>query len=200
LLNLCTIAAKVQTITKIDIKVVGFDTGVGLPAPKDYRDHPEFYQCGEFAMDQERLSEALSANATLILGKLTETIPQFMERMTPDSPLGFLSLDVDYYSSATDALVLLTDADPNKYLPLPLVYVDDIIEETHNSWCGELLAVNEFNSIHRYRKIEQDRFLRARRLFKHARWLDQIYLLHVLDHPSMQCLNPARLGADLPAS
>jgi hypothetical protein len=43
--------------------------------------------------------------------------------------------------------------------------------------------MNEFNAAESWRKIEKDRFLRSRRVFKNARWLDQIHLFHVLDHP-----------------
>jgi hypothetical protein len=36
------------------------------------------------------------------------------------------------------------------------------------------------------RKLARDTFLRSRRVFKNAVWLDQIFLLHVLDHPEVQ--------------
>ncbi|MFZ0887269.1 MAG: hypothetical protein WA005_02350 [Candidatus Binataceae bacterium] len=185
LLNLCRIARHVQKITGVGIRIVGFDSGTGLPAPRDYRDHPDIYRRGDFPMEPERLLRMLPDYATLVLGPLEETVPPFLKTMTDQAPLGFISIDVDYYSSAAQALALLSDPDPGKYLPLPVVYLDDIAEESHNSWCGELLAVSEFNALHPLRKIERHRFLRSRRLFKHARWLDHIYLLHVLDHPVM---------------
>ena len=106
--------------------------------------------------------------------------------------MGFAAVDVDYYSSAKDALKLLTDANPEKYLPLTLLYLDDITDEFQNQWCGELLAIEEFNNSHQWRKIERDRFLKSRRIFKNARWLDQIFLLHVLDHPCVQTKSPSR--------
>jgi len=64
-----------------------------------------------------------------------------------------------------------------------LLYFDDIMFETHNDWSGELLAISEFNAEHANRKIALDRFLPTRRIFKNARWLQQIYVLHVFDHP-----------------
>jgi len=42
------------------------------------------------------------------------------------------------------------------------------------------------------RKLARDTFLRSRRVFKNAVWLDQIFLLHVLDHPQMQPETAAR--------
>jgi len=192
LLNLCKIAGRLQKLTGVNFTIVGFDTGSGMPPPLDHRDHPELYQRGDFPMDPQRLMKALPSNARLILGPICDTAAAFRNELSSDSPLSFVSIDVDYYSSARDALLLLEDPDPGKYLPMTLVYLDDVMFENHNQWCGELLAVNEFNNAHSLRKIERDRFLNTRRIFKHARWLDQIFLLHLFDHPVRQRLDPAR--------
>jgi hypothetical protein len=106
--------------------------------------------------------------------------------------LGFAAVDVDYYSSAREALNLLTDPDAGKYLFLPILYFDDIVLANYSDWTGELLAINEFNAEHPNRKIQQDRFLRSRRLFKNARWIDQIYLLHLFDHPQLKVTRDRR--------
>jgi hypothetical protein len=68
----------------------------------------------------------------------------------------------------------------NCYLPMMLVYLDDIGIDSENPSVGELLAVAEFNDRTTFRKI----YLRKQRLFKHAGWIDQVYLMHVLDHAS----------------
>lgn len=81
--------------------------------------------------------------------------------------------------------MLLTDPEASKYLFLPVLYFDDIAVPNYSEWAGALLALNEFNTEHKLRKIEQDRFLRSRRLFKNARWIDQIFLLHLFDHPRL---------------
>jgi hypothetical protein len=44
--------------------------------------------------------------------------------------------------------------------------------------------VDEFNERHEMRKITPYNFLRASRLFKRPIWIDLMYTLHVLDHPS----------------
>jgi hypothetical protein len=187
LVNLCKISERVKAITGIDFAIVGFDTGVGMPPPQDYRDHPDLYQEGDFPMiDQGRLVKSLPSNARIIFGRLEDTVPAFAETLSSECPLGFVIVDSDYYSSARAALALLSHPDPTKYLPLPCVHVDNIIGETHNDWCGELLAVRDFNDSHPKRKLARDTFLRARRIFKHAIWLDQLFILHVLDHPHMQ--------------
>jgi hypothetical protein len=199
LLNLCRLADFTSRATGVKVNLIGFDTGRGLPRPHDYRDHPELFQEGDFPMDFEALGKKLPSNARLVLGPIGETVPEFMKKLSPKSPLGFAVIDVDYYSSATDALQLLTDADPEKYLPLTLLYLDDIADEFQNQWCGELLAIDEFNKLDKWRKVEKDRFLKSRRIFKNALWLDQIYLLHVLDHPCVQATSQTRRRQLYPA-
>ena len=63
------------------------------------------------------------------------------------------------------------------------LYLDDITFASHNRWCGELLAVEEFNHRNGWRKIERYRFLAHERLFRRSMWIDQIYNVHILDHP-----------------
>ena len=192
LTNLARLAVQVSRATGVSIKVFGFDSGSGLPPPRDYRDHPELFRAGDFAMDIGKLRRTLPPNAELMLGDIADTALEFRSRIGAESPLAFAAIDVDYYSSARDALAIFADPDALKYAPLPIVYLDDVIDEMHNAWCGELLAVNEFNAAHRMRKIEVDRFLRSRRIFKHARWIEQIYLVHVLDHPALQTVSLGR--------
>jgi hypothetical protein len=185
LLGMCYLARRVGEVTGVEVKVVGFDTGVGMPPPLDYRDHPDLYQAGDFPMDQEALRKKLPANARLLIGELGETVPRFLAELDPEAPIGFAAVDVDYYSSAAAALQILADPIPSKYLPLPILYLDDIVLPSHSRFSGELLAVEEFNATHRHRKIDQHRFLRSQRIFKQAKWIDQIFLLHVFDHPVM---------------
>jgi hypothetical protein len=115
LLNLCDVALKVSKLTGVRIEVYRFDTGAGMPPPWDYRDHPELYQVDDFPMDRERLASLHPSNGKLILGELRETLPAFMERLRPEAPLGFVAVDIDYYSSAKDVLTLFSDPDPLKY-------------------------------------------------------------------------------------
>ena len=64
------------------------------------------------------------------------------------------------------------------------MYLDDIFMTSHNNYCGELLAVNEFNQAQSFRKIEHNPFMVYRRIFKNAKWIRHMYYLHVLDHPA----------------
>jgi hypothetical protein len=198
LLNLCRLARRAEQCTGVRIAVAGFDLGSGMPAPVDYRDHPELYMQGDFPMDRETLMRVLPPRCVLKLGPLNQTIPEFLKETHP--PIGFAAIDVDYYSSAKDSLTLFAHPDPERYVPVPVLYFDDVMFETHNDWCGELLAIREFNAEQKRRKIARDRFLSTRRIFKNPRWLQQIYILQVLDHSwrsvAVARRNVAMLGND----
>lgn len=188
LMNLCELAGRISKLTGIEISVVGFDTGSGMPPPRDYRDHPELYQSGWYPMDQQLLVSSLPSYGRLILGPVEETVPRFLESLSPRAPIGFLTLDVDYYSSASHALkVLLGPAEC--YLPVLPMYVDDIALATHNPACGELLALQEFTAANSKRIVAFHDQLLHSRVFKHAEWLSHMYNVHVLDHPERNTLD-----------
>jgi hypothetical protein len=182
LVNICEISRNITRLTGVDFEIFGFDSGTGMPPPRDHRDHPEIFSEGSFPLiDRSALMRALPHNARLILGDIEETLPSFIARLSANSPVGFVVIDVDYYWSAKECLnVFLGAAD--KYLPWTLVYLDDVGFESANPWAGELLAVREFNEENEMRKIHLFTGLRHKRLFKHTSWFDQVYLLHVLDH------------------
>ena len=82
---------------EIDIDVVGFDLGSGLPVPKDYRDMPNVWQAGFCRMDVECLKARLH-DAELFLGEVGEEV----EKSIADdrqSPVGAPVFDMDFYSS-----------------------------------------------------------------------------------------------------
>lgn len=181
LLNMCHIAERVRATTGVSFELVGFDSGSGLPPARDYRDHPERYGEGDFPMDRAALTAALPANARVIYGDIADTVRPFMESL--EGTIGFVSVDVDYYWSSVESLKALSGA-PDKYLPMTPLYFDDIRHDINNPWCGELLAIAEFNAQHEMRKISPFNFLRHSRIKKKAPWIDQLYVLNVLDHPS----------------
>jgi hypothetical protein len=186
LVNMCLIAEKVSRITGVAIKVVGFDTGTGMPGPYDFRDHPDLYREGDFPSDLGALRRILPANGHLVLGELSKTVPTFLkEQLTEQSPLGYAVVDVDYYSSTVDALKLF-GGHSSAYLPTVSVYLDDIHFEVHNPYAGELLAVREFNERTKFRKICRHEFLECSRLFRRAEWIKHMFILQVMDHPARQ--------------
>jgi hypothetical protein len=191
LLNMAHVAARVTQATGVAFDIYGFDTGHGLPRPRSFRDHPELWQEGDFAMDVEALRRLLPSNVTLVLGDVAETVPAWLETFDPSAPIGFVSLDLDYYYSTKDA-VQVFHGPPEAYLPRTCLYLDDIEHPSHNSFCGELLAIGEFNDGSERRKIEKHPFLPKTRVFHRAPWIEHIYTLHVLDHPSRSTLEQPR--------
>lgn len=182
LMNMSGIARRASEATGVGIEVIGFDTGTGLPPPVDYRDHPEIYQTGDYPpIDKEALVRRLPANARIIYGDIANTVRDFSTGT--DAVIGYVSIDVDYYWSAVACLEVFKDSNAERYLPTTTVYVDDMNLEVHNPYSGELLAIQEFNAEQPLRKITPFHNLRRERIFKRPGWIDQIYTLHVHDHP-----------------
>jgi hypothetical protein len=181
LLNMCRIAERTRAATGIEFRIFGFDTGEGMPAPLDYRDLPEYFQAADFPMDVRRLKQSLPDFAKLVIGDIADTVPQFLDSLDDETPVGFVAVDVDYYSSAKKVLEIFT-GDPRLYLPIVPVYLDDIGVDGSNPWTGELLAVDEFNREDKPRKIAPFTLLRSRRVFKNTQWIDRMFAAHIHDH------------------
>jgi hypothetical protein len=177
------VAKKVTKATGVDFKIYGFDSGEGMPPALDYRDHPDMYQQGDYVMNKEALEAVLPSNVKLIIGDVTQTARDFAETLPVTEPIGYVVLDVDYYHSSVSALNALKGSNPEAYLPITRVYMDDIFSEEHNPWCGELAAVEDFNKEQPMRKICFNPFIDTDRLFKRASWLKHVWCLHTLDHP-----------------
>ncbi len=180
-MNLAKIGKRVTKATGIKFEIYGFDTGKGMPLARDYRDHPEAYEEGDFPMDVEKLKENLPENVHLILGNVSDTINDFFSKLNADEPIGFVSIDVDYYYSTVDALKIFTSK-PKFYLPIVVSFFDDVDLEIHNNYCGELLAINEFNEENKYRKIEKNEYQITSRVFKNPLWIRKIFSVHILNH------------------
>jgi len=173
-------ALKVQKVTGVKINVLGFDSGEGMPQTQGYKDHPEIYATGDFPLQKrEKLLSLLPSNTRLIiLDLLKENWNSYVK-----FPIGFISIDVDYYSSTTSVLKNLGDVKSELLLPNTLMYFDDIQLPNHNPYQGELLAIQEFNSCYSKRKIVPfAQVLRTTRRLKDAPWINQVFQLQVLDH------------------
>ena len=183
LLNLASLCEMITSCTNIEFRVVGFDTGTGLPSVKDYRDHPELWYTGELTMpDPDVLRSRLPDDCELILGDIKDTLPHFVEGLTADGPVGFVALDVDTYSSSVDALRLF-EATSDHLLPVVPMYVDDsYVNITQCRFAGEALAIDEFNSQHDLRKIDHKIIVRVGREL--LPWqVGAMYFAHIFDHP-----------------
>ncbi|MEP7303677.1 MAG: hypothetical protein ABI699_19340 [Caldimonas sp.] len=182
LTNMADLADLIGGETGIRFRVVGFDTGAGLPPPGGYKDHPELWSGGDFPMgDPEQLRARLKGRAELVLGNIDDTIDAFTKTLTPDCPLGFVSIDVDIYSGTVAALRGL-GGPADCYLPAISFYLDDISSYFSNDACGELCAVHEHNAAHPLRLLDVDRSLPGRRDHPVASWYRSMYVCHILDH------------------
>jgi hypothetical protein len=176
------IAAAVEKQIGISIAVIGFDTGAGMPKATDYRDLPHIWQPGFFKMDIVALQARLK-KAELIIGDVQKTIADFMER-DRDYPIGFISFDLDYYSSTLEAFRIL-QGPAELCLPRVYCYFDDIVGndwENHSEFVGELLAIKEFNENNPMRRIAPIHLLRHKRRMP-AIWNDKMYLFSNFEHP-----------------
>jgi hypothetical protein len=173
LFDLCKAAAYFRDFFEIEIDVYGFDNATGLPPIHDYRDHPEIWRAGEFNMgNPETILQKLPTFGHLIIGDVRETMPSF-EKVLANGKLGFVSIDLDYYSSTKNAMGLF-EMSSLSYLPAVPMYLDDVKGLiTMNPWCGEELAIEEFNRMHEYRKIHE----------KLHYGIPNFHVFQVLDHP-----------------
>jgi hypothetical protein len=180
LLALERIAEAVEELLEVEVEVYGFDTGSGLPKPQDYRDSPNLYMGGDYPLDKAQLEPRLR-RARLKLGLVEETVPAFLA--SGFSPVAFVSIDLDLYSSTRDALRLF-DANQEALLPRVYCYFDDINGYTHSDYTGERLAIAEFNEAHATRKLSPIYGLKhfVPPAYANAWWVDLLYLAHIFDH------------------
>ena len=171
-------AKDISRLIGLEIYVVGFDTGTGLPAPHDYRDLPYLWAPGDFEMDVAELESRLTS-ATVELGAISETLPAFLEGFDDSAPIAFIAIDVDLWSSTRDCLKVF-DASPVTRLPRVWCYFDDIVATIPD--VGELLAIQEFNDSHMDVKIRQPFNLRANIPLQPS-WAEQMWQAHTFDHP-----------------
>ena len=184
-------ARLVHRETGVQIDIYGFDSGSGLPAPTDFRDMPYAWEQGFYAMDVDKLKDRLRT-AKLIIGDVRDTVQRFGD--TNPAPIGFISFDLDYYSSTKAALAVL-DLPFEKLLPRVFCYFDDVAggpSYCYNEFTGELLAINEFNESHADRKLATIAGLRHNFSTLPALWHEQMYVAHLFKHPHYN--TPAHSG------
>ncbi len=186
LFNMLELAGLITEETGVRFRLVGFDTGSGLPSIEGFKDHPEIWSPGDFATeDRQALLEKVGDRAEIFWGNIADTVDPFTAALDPSCPIGFVSVDVDIYSAAKAALNCLTSA-PEKYMPAVSLYFDDVSFFFANQWAGELAAISEFNAGNELRKIDRDRSLPGHRPVKAASWYPTMHVCHVLDHPARQ--------------
>jgi hypothetical protein len=182
LLNLEYHARRVSRLTGVGVEVYGFDTGMGLPPPGDYRDLPYVWQESNFKMDQQALEKRLT-DAKLVLGLVSDTVKNFVAKHDP-APIGAIGFDLDYYSSTKDALDILL-VEPERRLPRIFAYLDDIYSSDTGHVTprvGVPLAVAEFNAANSHHDVSPLTHLEYS-YGRPKRWHRQIYSCGSFEHP-----------------
>ena len=93
--------------------------------------------------------------------------------VNPTIPIGFISFDLDYYSSTMEAFEILRES---KTLPRVWSYFDDVNEISSRH--GELLAIDEWNS-----KCKEIHISMVQ--WKHPVWVDwghHMRVIHYFEH------------------
>jgi hypothetical protein len=182
LLNMIELAELIRAETGVEIRVIGLDTGEGLPTIDGYKDHPEIWSVSDFNMtNKEDLLRRVNDRAELIFGDIKDTVGNLVASLDESAPLGFISVDVDIYSGAKSSLKSLLGK-PELYAPAVSIYCDDVRFFFANRWCGELRAIEEFNDDNPMRKIDQDRSLPGHRTSHDHGWYESMFVCHILDH------------------
>lgn len=184
LLELESYGNKVAKNLHVKVNIFGFDLGTGLPSPVDYRDCPYIWQKGFYKMDIEELRSKLTITE-LIIGDVKSTISTFLESYNVP-PIGFISFDLDFYSSTEAAFRILETDKLKLFLPRTFCHFDDIIgpdEALHSEYTGELLAIAEFNKKYKDRKIAKIHGLRDKRIAP-CYWSEQMFVFHLFEHPN----------------
>ncbi|MGW1997227.1 hypothetical protein [Embleya sp. NPDC001921] len=197
LLALAEHARYYAAATGVAVRVVGFDGGAGMPPAKDPRDLPYLFGPGFYTMDHERLHRRLG-ETELVIGDLARTLPDYLdthERELRAHPVGFISLDLDHYTSTATALDLFRRPGHGHLLPRVTCYLDDLPGTIDR--IGEAAAIAEFNAAHPDRVIGRVLGLRAFTPLDPP-WADQIYVHHRLDHPDYATLEVGATGDRLP--
>jgi hypothetical protein len=181
LLALEAAAEGAESLLGTQIDVFGFDTGAGLPAVTDVRDAPFAIREGDFLMDEPKLRARLQ-RAELVIGDVGDSAREFLRQER--APIGFISFDLDFYSSTMRAFVLL-DAQATRLLPRIVCYFDDLFWYPWTQFNGERAAIAEFNATQEHRKISPLYGLRYSlpgSEFKLA-WPELMYVAEIFDHP-----------------
>lgn len=179
LLSLERHAAEIEKLLPIKIEIYGFDTGRGLPSPKDFRDLPYHWKEGFFRMDEAALVRKLT-RAKLVLGPIEETAKTFFDLYKP-APIGAVVHDFDFYSSTAEGLRMLT-AGEEHYLPRVFCYFDDTIGDEialYSDFTGQRLAIHEFNNQNESIKLSPAYY--TLRKFPET-WHKQLWISHFFLH------------------
>ena len=136
---------EIKILLGINYKIYGFDSGKGLPSSKNKFDVKYKWSNSDYKSSNSYNLKKFK-NIKLILGDVKKTLPMFLKTSNENSPIGFISFDMDYYSSTTNAFKILKSNSKN-FIARPILYFDDFV--LTSNFEGEYLAINDFNKLNR---------------------------------------------------
>ena len=130
-------------------------------------------------MDTEALQRRLTDRTELVLGKVSDTLIDFAQNKQR-SPMGFVSFDMDLYSSTMDAIKIFSSTQKS-LLNRVTLYFDDVYTAIYHRRAGEYLAIKEFNESQSSVFIDKWHNAKIDRPFPEAFWTNKMYIAHHLD-------------------
>ena len=181
---MASMAQRLSKQSGVEIKVYGFDTGTGLPAPKDWRDLPHIMGEGGYAMSGvDALRLELKGKAELVINDIGK-IGKLSNVLDPTVPLGFAAVDVDLHSSTLATFELLATAEKMALLPMVNLYIrNSFTRQYYTRFVAGLLAVDDFNRNSETKKIDIDRSI-SHWYGTVEPWHASMYVMHTLDYQS----------------
>jgi hypothetical protein len=183
LVDMQNLANEIESEVGITFELYGFDSGSGLPVSSDYRNQLYYWPQGSFHMIDTAACKARLNRSELILGDVEETTGKFFSEHKP-APVGFVSFDLDYYTS-TKAAFNIFNHTHKSYLPRVECFMDDVSSYEILTACqgtGVLKAISEFNEESDRKKIYKKEHVSRLRHFV-GQWNDCMYVYHRFDHP-----------------
>lgn len=141
----------IGSILDIDIEIFGFTLKDGLPNYKENKyDRLYRWGSGDYKFNKDANFKKLK-KSKIYFGDVKKTIKKFFKdniKSFPNSPIGFVCFDLDYYTSTKNGLNLFK-LNPVNYLPRTNIYFDDHSFGSFDE--GESRAIKEFNKVSIYK-------------------------------------------------
>lgn len=141
LLDLDHWCKEISDIMNIDYEIYGFDSGSGLPISKNKYDVKYKWSNSDYSF-KRGYDITKNNKINLIIGDVNKTIKNLKNYLKKNSPIGFVSFDMDYYTSTYNSFKLFKIRS-DFFIPRPILYFDDFV--LTSEFEGEYLAINNFN-------------------------------------------------------
>lgn len=168
---------EIEKIFDVKIEIYGFDGGVGMPKPIDFRDRLYQFSEGEMKTSNESIKDKIK-RGRFIIGEFKKTVPNFLK--TEFAPIGCVFNDADYFSSTKESFKIFNES--KNLLPKVFLYFDDL--NFSSKMTGELGAINDFNKTNLL-QIEEIPEMAETMSAYWKKWLflgKRFYLIHNFEH------------------